>query len=157
MSYFQDDWYISGDTAYQDDDDYFWFQGRDDDMIKSAAERVSPFEIENVLMSHPSVAEAGVIGKPHDLYGAIIKAFVLLKPGVEGTSDLELMLIAHVRKTLATHELPREIEFVNMLPKTRSGKIMRRVLRAREMGQEAGDLSTLDMEMNPDKGKKLKE
>lgn len=155
-SYFQNEWYISGDTAYQDEDGYFWFQGRDDDMIKSAAERVSPFEIESTLLSHPAVAEVGVIGKPHELYGAIIKAFVLLKPGVEGTSDLELALITHARKTLAIHELPREIEFVSMLPKTRSGKIMRRVLRAREMGEEAGDISTLDTEMNPDKVTKSK-
>jgi len=149
-SYFEHGWYISGDTAYQDADDYFWFQGRDDDMIKSAAERISPFEIESVLIAHPAVAEAGVIGKPHDLYGAIVKAFVLLKPGISGDDELRRSLMCHVKENLAVHEVPREIEFVQKLPKTRSGKIMRRVLRAMEMNMDTGDLSTLDAEMNPD-------
>jgi acetyl-CoA synthetase len=152
-SYFQNEWYISGDTAYQDDDGYFWFQGRDDDMIKSAAERISPFEIENTLVSHPKVAEAGVIGKAHDLYGNIIKAFVLVKPGTAPDNNLKNELVKYVREHLAAHEVPREIEFVEKLPKTRSGKIMRRVLRAREMNLDTGDLSTLDAEMNPTKDK----
>lgn len=149
-SYFEKGWYISGDIAYEDEDGYFWFQGRDDDMIKSAAERISPFEIENALVSHRKVAEAGVIGKAHDLYGSIVKAFVMVKPGVVADENLKSELTEHVRSVLAAHEVPREIEFVDKLPKTRSGKIMRRVLRAKESGQNAGDLSTMDTEMNPD-------
>ncbi len=148
-AYFKNKWYISGDTAYQDNDGYFWFQGRQDDMIKSAAERISPFEIESVLVAHPGVAEAGVIGKPDKIFGQIVKAFVLLKPGVRPTSALKRALVRHVREKLASFEVPREIEFVKKLPKTRSGKIMRRVLRARETNTEAGDLSTMDVEMNP--------
>lgn len=149
-TYFEKGWYISGDTAYQDSDGYFWFQGREDDMIKSAAERISPFEIESALVAHPKVAEAGVIGKPHDLYGNIIKAFILLKSGVVAHDELKVDIMRHVRETLAAHEVPREIDFVEKLPKTKSGKIMRRVLRAREMGLPTGDLSTLDAEMNPE-------
>ena len=118
-------------------------------MIKSAAERVSPFEIESVLMEHPLVAEAGVIGKPHELYGNIIKAFVLLKSNAAPDDQLKVELMKHIRSKLSVHEVPREIEFVEKLPKTRSGKIMRRVLRARETGLDSGDLSTLDVEMNP--------
>lgn len=147
--YFQNNWYISGDIAYQDKDGYFWFQGRDDDMIKSAAERISPFEIESTLLSHPAVAEAGVIGKPDEIFGHIIKAFVMLKPGKRASNKLKSDLINHVKEKLAVHQAPREVEFVKKLPKTKSGKIMRRVLRSREMNMEAGDLSTLDIEMNP--------
>lgn len=148
QNYFQGQWYISGDTAYKDKDGYFWFQGREDDMIKSAAERIGPFEIESVLVSHPSVAEAGVIGKPDEVFGQIIKAFVLLKPGIEASGLLKSELTSFVRDKLAAHEVPREIEFVTSLPKTKSGKIMRRVLRAREMHVDEGDLSTLDAEMD---------
>ncbi len=148
-SYFENDWYISGDAAYEDAEGYFWFQGRDDDMIKSAAERISPFEIESVLVAHPAVAEAGVIGKPHDLYGTIVKAFVLLRQGMTGSDELKLELMRHVKVKLSVHEVPREIEFVEKLPKTKSGKIMRRVLRARENQAESGDTSTMDVEMNP--------
>ena len=150
-AYFQDGWYISGDTAYKDEEGYFWFQGREDDMIKSAAERISPFEIESVLVSHPQVAEAGVIGKPDAIFGQIIKAFILLKPGVSSSPALKSELTAFVREKLAAHEVPREIEFVDKLPKTKSGKIMRRVLRAKETNSDSGDLSTLDAEMNPNK------
>ena len=149
-AYFKNKWYNSGDTAYQDNDGYFWFKGREDDMIKSAAERISPFEIESVLVSHPGVAEAGVIGKPDRIFGQIVKAFVLLKPGFAPTNSLKRSLVRHVRKRLATFEVPREIEFVKKLPKTRSGKIMRRVLRSWETNTEAGDLSTMDVEMNPE-------
>lgn len=148
-SYFENGWYISGDAAYRDEEGYFWFRGREDDMIKSAAERISPFEIESILISHPAVAEAAVIGKPHDLYGSIVKAFVILKAGFSNNSQLETDIARHVKQHLSVHEVPREIEFVASLPKTRSGKIMRRVLRAREMNLDAGDLSTMDVEMNP--------
>lgn len=147
--YFQEGWYISGDVAYQDQEGYFWFQGREDDMIKSAAERISPFEIESVLVSHPKVAEAGVIGKPDEIFGHVVKAFILLKPGIAGSNELKNELIVFVRDQLAAHEVPREIEFVEQLPKTRSGKIMRRVLRSKETNAAMGDVSTLDTEMNP--------
>jgi acetyl-CoA synthetase len=148
-AYFKKGWYISGDVAYKDKDGYFWFQGREDDMIKSAAERISPFEIESTLVTHPSVAEAGVIGVPDEVFGSIIKAFVMLKPGIEESGKLKTELIRHVKEHLATHEVPRQIEFVKKLPKTKSGKIMRRVLRSQETHTDTGDLSTLDVEMNP--------
>ncbi len=147
--YFQNGWYISGDSAYQDADGYFWFQGREDDIIKSAGERISPFEIESFLVAHPKVAEAAVIGKPDQLFGSIIKAFIMLKPGVSGTDQLKTELTAYVRDKLASHVAPREIEFVDKLPKTKSGKIMRRILRSQESNSPLGDFSTLDAEMNP--------
>lgn len=148
-SYFEQGWYISGDMAYQDADGYFWFQGREDDMIKSAGERISPFEIESMLVSHLAVAEAGVIAKPHPLLGNIIKAFVILKPGFEAKDALKEEIMKYVKDHLAVHEVPRELDFVVSLPKTRSGKIMRRVLRAKELNLPTGDLSTMDAEMNP--------
>lgn len=147
-SYFEKGWYISGDMAFKDKDGYFWFQGREDDMIKSAGERISPFEIENVLVSHPAVAEAGVIGKSDVIYGSIVKAFIILKSGTLADDGLKSELASYVRTRLSAHETPREIEFVDNLPKTKSGKIMRRVLRSREIGDEVDDLSTLDGEMN---------
>lgn len=147
-SYFEKGWYISGDMAFKDKDGYFWFQGREDDMIKSAGERISPFEIENVLVSHHAVAEAGVIGKPDVIYGSIVKAFIILKSGTLADDGLKSELAGYIRTRLSAHEVPREIEFVDNLPKTKSGKIMRRVLRSREAGDGAGDLSTLDKEMN---------
>lgn len=150
-SYFEKGWYISGDTAYMDKDGYFWFTGREDDMIKSAGERLSPFEIESALVSHPTVAEAGVIGKPHEMFGNVVKAFVLLKPGNTPSEELKKEFSTRVKEHTAAHLRADEIEFVTSLPKTKSGKIMRRVLRAREMGQAEGDLSTLDAEMNPEK------
>jgi acetyl-CoA synthetase len=149
-SYFEKDWYISGDMAYQDKDGYFWFLGREDDMIKSAAERMGPFEIENALVSHPAVAEAGVIGKPDPIYGSIIKAFIILKKDVKPDDALKKDLVKHVRTLISKHAVPREISFVHKLPKTKSGKIMRRVLRAEEANMHAGDLSTMDVEMNPE-------
>jgi acetyl-CoA synthetase len=143
-SYFKGGWYISGDLAYKDKDGYFWFVGRADDVIKTAGERVGPFEVESALVSHPSVAEAGVIGKPDPLRGEIIKAFVALKPGEKETEELKKRLQNHVKTHLAGHAYPREIEFVASLPKTRSGKIVRRLLKARELGLPVGDTSTLE-------------
>jgi acetyl-CoA synthetase len=143
-SYFKDGWYISGDRAKKDKDGYFWFIGRADDVIKTAGERVGPFEVESALVEHPSVVEAGVIGKPDELRGEIIKAFVVLKPGIEGSDQLKEELQQHVKKQLAGHAYPREIEFIDKLPKTRSGKIMRRILKAKELGQPIGDTSTLE-------------
>jgi acetyl-CoA synthetase len=137
-------WYISGDKAKVDADGYFWFIGRADDVIKTSGERVGPFEVESALVEHPSVVEAGVIGKPDEVRGEIIKAFVVLKPGIQGTDELKTELSEFVKKHLAGHAYPREIEFIDKLPKTRSGKIMRRILKAKELGQPIGDTSTLE-------------
>jgi len=138
------EWYISGDLAYKDKDGYFWFVGRADDVIKTAGERVGPFEVESALVSHPAVAEAGVIGKPDPIRGEIIKAFVALKPSWEASEALKEKLKKHVKTYLAGHAYPREIEFVESLPKTRSGKIVRRFLKAKELGLPVGDTSTLE-------------
>ena len=143
-SYFSQGWYISGDRAYKDEDGYFWFVGRADDVIKTMGERVGPFEVESALVTHPHVVEAGVIGKPDKLRGEIIKAFVVLMEGIEESEKLIEELKQHVKKTLAGHAYPREIEFIKKLPKTRSGKIMRRVLKAKELGLPEGDTSTLE-------------
>lgn len=143
-SYFEHGWYISGDRGWKDKDGYFWFVGRADDVIKTAGERVGPFEVESALVEHPSVIEAGVIGKPDKLRGEIIKAFVVLKPGVKQSDKLKADLSEFVKKHLAGHAYPREIEFIDKLPKTRSGKIMRRILKAKELGLPIGDTSTLE-------------
>ncbi len=143
-SYFISEWYISGDRAYKDKDGYFWFIGRMDDVIKTMGERVGPFEVESSLVECEEVVEAGVIGKPDELRGEIIKAFVVLKPGTKESEELKEKLKKHVKEHLAGHAYPREIEFINHLPKTRSGKIMRRVLKAKELGLPIGDTSTLE-------------
>lgn len=142
--YIKDGWYISGDKAYRDEDGYFWFIGRADDVIKTGGERVGPFEVESALVEHPAIAEAGVIGKPDMMRGEIIKAFVVLDPGNQPADELAEEIKLFVKKRLAGHAYPREIEFTNSLPKTQSGKIMRRVLKARELGLPVGDLSTLE-------------
>ncbi|MFQ5451934.1 MAG: acetate--CoA ligase [Candidatus Paceibacterota bacterium] len=136
--------YITGDLAYKDNDGYIWFVGRDDDVIKTAGERVGPFEVESALVSHPDIIEAGVIGKPDQIRGSIIKAFIVLKKGVEDSEAKRKEISQYVKKNLAGHAYPREIEVMDRLPKTRSGKIVRRVLKARELGQEVGDTSTLE-------------
>ena len=143
-SYFKNGWYFSGDRAKKDADGYYWFIGRADDVIKTSGERVGPFEVESSLVEHPSVVEAGVIGKPDPERGEIIKAFIVLKPGIKGTDALKEELAQHVKKHLAGHAYPREVEFIDKLPKTRSGKIMRRILKAKELGQPIGDTSTLE-------------
>lgn len=137
-------WYISGDSAYVDDEGYFWFQGRVDDVINTSGERVGPFEVESKLVEHPAVAEAGVIGKPDPLRGEIIKAFVSLRHGYQWSDELAQEIRDFVKKGLAAHAAPREFEVKDKLPKTRSGKIMRRVLKAWELGLPVGDLSTLE-------------
>lgn len=142
--YFKGDWFISGDRALKDKDGYFFFIGRSDDIIKTSGERVGPFEIESVLVEHHAIAEAGVIGKPDPLRGEIIKAFVTLREGYKETPELVEDLKAFVKKKLAGHAYPREIAFVDSLPKTKSGKIMRRVLKAKEMGLPIGDTSTME-------------
>ncbi|MEK4648635.1 acetate--CoA ligase [Exiguobacterium sp. FSL W8-0210] len=143
-SYFFKGWYVSGDSAYMDDEGYFWFQGRVDDVIMTAGERVGPFEVESRLVEHPAVAEAGVIGKPDPVRGEIIKAFIALRDGYEPTEELKQEIQAFVKEGLAAHAAPREIDFRDKLPKTRSGKIMRRVLKAWELNLETGDLSTME-------------
>jgi acetyl-CoA synthetase len=140
----QTTWYLTGDRAYQDRAGYFWFIGRADDVIKTSGERVGPFEVESALVAHPKVIEAGVIGKPDPVRGEIIKAFVVLNPGEKGSNKLIEELQQYVKKQLAGHAYPREIEFIDKLPKTRSGKIVRRILKAKELGQEIGDTSTLE-------------
>lgn len=137
-------WYLTGDLAYRDADGYFWFQGRVDDMIKKAGERLGPFEVENKLIEHPAVLEVGVIGKPDPLWGEIIKAFVVLRPGFVWSVQLESELKEFVEQRLGQHLVPREIEIRNSLPRTKSGKVMRRVLKAMELGLPFGDLSTMD-------------
>jgi len=143
-SYFVNGWYISGDLAFKDEDGYYWFVGRADDVIKTSGERVGPFEVESSLIEHPGVIEAGVIGKPDAVRGEIIKAFVVLKPGTRPSEGLKDELQKYVKTHLAGHAYPREIEFIDKLPKTRSGKIMRRLLKAKELGLPTGDTSTLE-------------
>jgi acetyl-CoA synthetase len=142
--YFRNGWYYTGDTAQIDKDGYYWYVGRADDVIKTSGERVGPFEVESALIEHPAVAEAGVIGKPDELRGNIIKAFVVLTPGYSDSPQLKEDIQKFVKTKLAGHAFPREIEIVKTLPKTRSGKIMRRLLRARELGLPIGDTSTLE-------------
>jgi acetyl-CoA synthetase/medium-chain acyl-CoA synthetase len=129
---FRGNWYITGDRAYRDEDGYLWFVGRADDVIISAAYRIGPFEVESALVEHPAVVEAAVIGKPDPQRGEIVKAFVTLAPGYQPSSDLVQELQNHVKSVTAPYKYPREIEFVDELPKTISGKIRRVELRERE-------------------------
>jgi acetyl-CoA synthetase len=145
---FADGWYLSGDLARVDEDGWFWFVGRADDVIKSAGHLIGPFEVESVLLEHPAVAEAGVIGKPDPVAGDVVKAFVALRPGHAPSDALRRELIGHARARLGPAVAPRELDFAEDLPKTRSGKIMRRLLRARELGLPEGDLSTLDVSVS---------
>jgi len=139
-------WYLSGDLARRDADGYFWFVGRGDDVIKSAGHLIGPFEVESTLMEHPAVAEAGVIGKPDPVSGEVVKAFVTLRAGYEPDDELRLDLLGFARRRLGAAVAPREIAFDQHLPHTRSGKIMRRLLKARELGLPEGDVSTLEAE-----------
>ena len=136
--------YLSGDLVKRDADGYLWFVGRADDVIKASGHLIGPFEVENVLTDHPAVAEAAVIGKPDPTYGAIVKAFVTLKTGYTADDDLRRDLMGHARKRLGAAVAPKEIDFVDSLPHTRSGKIMRRLLKARELGLPEGDTSTVE-------------
>ena len=137
-------WYVSGDLARRDEDGYFWFVGRGDDVIKSAGHLIGPFEVESVLMEHPAVVEAGVIGIPDVVAGEVVKAYVVLHQGVDSTDDLRLELIGFARKRLGAAIAPRDIAFVAHLPHTQSGKIVRRVLKQRALGLPEGDTSTLE-------------
>ncbi len=141
---FAGDLYLTGDLAKRDAEGYLWFVGRADDVIKSAGHLIGPFEVESALMEHPAVAESGVIGKPDPMVGEVVKAFVSLKPGHEPSEALKLELLGHARKRLGAAVAPKEIAFLAVLPRTRSGKIMRRLLKARELGLPEGDLSTLE-------------
>jgi acetyl-CoA synthetase len=141
---FAGEWYLTGDLARRDAEGWFWFVGRADDVIKSAGHLIGPFEVESVLMEHPAVVEAGVIGKPDPVVGEVVKAFVALRPGFEPGEALRRELLGHARKRLGAVVAPKEIDFRANLPKTRSGKIMRRLLKAREIGLPEGDISTLE-------------
>ena len=141
---FAEGWYLTGDLAKRDADGYYWFVGRADDVIKSAGHLIGPFEVESALMEHPAVAEAGVIGKPDPMVGEMVKAFVSLKKDFLPSENLRMELLAHARRRLGAAVAPKEIEFAATLPRTRSGKIMRRLLKARELGLPEGDTSTLE-------------
>jgi acetyl-CoA synthetase len=141
---FHGEWYLTGDSAKKDADGYYWFVGRADDIIKTSGHMVGPFEVESALMEHPAVAEAAVIGKPDPLIGELVKAFIVLKPDQEPNDATRMDITAHARKKLGPAVAPKEIAFIENLPKTRSGKILRRLLKARELGLPEGDLSTLE-------------
>jgi acetyl-CoA synthetase len=138
-------WYLTGDVARRDADGWLWFVGRADDVIKSAGHLIGPFEVESALMEHPAVVEAGVIGVPDPIAGEVVKAFVTLAAGFEPDEDLRLELLGFGRSRLGAAVAPRAIAFDQHLPKTKSGKIMRRLLKARELGLPEGDLSTLEL------------
>jgi acetyl-CoA synthetase len=129
-SFINDEWYITGDSAFMDEDGYFWFQGRVDDVIMTSGERVGPFDVEAKLLEHEAIDEAGVIGIPDPVEGEVIKAYIVLKERFDPSSELEEDIKSFVRKGLAAYASPKEIEFKDTLPKTRSGKIMRSVLKS---------------------------
>jgi len=143
---FAGEWYLSGDLAKQDEDGYFWFIGRSNDLIKSSGHLIGPFEVESVLMEHPAVAEAAVIGVPDEMAAEVVKAYVTLNPNFTFDISTSKSIMAHARKKLGPSVAPRQLEERQSLPKTRSGKIMRRLLRARELGLPEGDISTLEHE-----------
>ncbi len=143
-SKFKNGWYLTGDRSTIDKDGYFWFIGRDDDVINTGGHLVSPFEVESALLEHEAVAESAVVSKPDDINMEVVKAFVTLHPGYEPDKDLELKIMNFIRKKLSPLAMPQDIEYVESLPKTRSGKIMRRLLHAQEWGEEIGDISTLE-------------
>ncbi len=141
---FRNGWYLTGDRSSIDSEGYFWFAGRDDDIINTAGHLVSPFEVESALLEHEAVAESAVVSKPDPVNMEVVKAFITLKPGFRGDQDTELNIMNFIRKKLSPLAMPQEIEFIASLPKTRSGKIMRRMLHAKEWGKEIGDTSTLE-------------
>ncbi|MEA3494981.1 MAG: acetate--CoA ligase [Bacteroidota bacterium] len=143
-SKFKNGWYIPGDKSTIDKDGYFWFIGRDDDVINTGGHLVSPFEVESALLEHESIAESAVVAKPDDVNMEVVKAFVTLNDGFDPSDELELKIMNFIRKKLSPLAMPQEIEYIDKLPKTRSGKIMRRLLHAKEWGEEIGDTSTLE-------------
>ncbi|MGB9104900.1 MAG: acetate--CoA ligase [Terriglobales bacterium] len=140
---FKNGWYVCGDRASVDADGYFWFMGRDDDVINTGGHLVGPFEIESALLEHPAVHESAAVAKPDPVNMEVVKAYVTLKRGYEPSADLELEIMNRIRKRLSPLAMPQEIEFVDSLPKTRSGKIVRRILRCKEFHEPVGDLSTV--------------
>jgi acetyl-CoA synthetase len=145
---FVDGWYLTGDLVRRDADGYFWFVSRADDVIQSAGHLISPFEVESALVAHPAVAEAGVVGLPDEVVGEVVTAFVAVNDGVSVDESLRRDLMAHARRRLGPSVAPRSIEFQADLPKTRSGKSMRRLLKARALGLDEGDTSTLERPTN---------
>jgi len=143
-TYEKQGWYLTGDSARKDEDGYFWIIGRNDDVIKVSGYRLGTAEVESGLVSHPAVAEAAAIGVPDEVRGNVIYAYCILKAGQTGSPDLVDQLKDHIRHEIGPIAVPSKIEFVSALPKTRSGKIMRRVLKARATGAPEGDLSTLE-------------
>ncbi len=141
---FVNGWYLSGDRSTIDNEGYYWFIGRDDDVINTGGHLVSPFEVESALLEHPAVGESAVTSKPDEINMEVVKAFITLKPGFTPSPDLELDIMNFIRKKLSPLAMPQAVEFMDKLPKTRSGKIMRRVLHAKEWGEEIGDISTLE-------------
>lgn len=141
---FKGEWYVTGDLAKKDTDGYFWFVGRADDIIKTSGHMVGPFEVESALMEHPAVAEAAIIGIPDPLIGELVKAFIVLESGIDADEKTKLDIKGFSRKKLGPAVAPKEITFVDGLPKTKSGKILRRLLKARELGLPEGDTSTLE-------------
>ena len=141
---FRNEWYITGDRARCDENGYYWFCGREDDVIKTSGHMVGPFEVESALMDHTDVAEAAVIGKPDPVIGEMVKAFIILKPGIIPNDETRQRILAFVRTKSGAALAPKEIEFVSSIPKTKSGKILRRLLKSRELGLPEGDLSTLE-------------
>ena len=145
QKHFRSGWYLTGDLAMRDADGYFWFVGRADDLIKSAGHLIGPFEVESALTEHPAIAEAAVIGLPDEMAGEIVKAFVALKPGIAPSEEIRKDILGFARKRLGPAVAPKLLDFTDNLPKTRSGKIMRRLLKARELGLPEGDISTLEV------------
>ena len=143
LAKFKNGWYLCGDRASIDSDGYFWFMGRDDDVINTGGHLVGPFEIESALLEHPAVAESAAVAKPDPVNMEVVKAFVTLKKGFKPSDDLELEIMNRIRKRLSPLAMPQEIEFVETLPKTRSGKIVRRILRCKEFNEPVGDISTI--------------
>jgi acetyl-CoA synthetase len=141
---FVNGWYLTGDKATIDKDGYFWFIGRDDDVINTGGHLISPFEVESALLEHASVGESAVVSKPDEINMEVVKAFITLKPGYTPNKDLELEIMNFIRKKLSPFAMPQAVEFVDKLPKTRSGKIMRRLLHAKEWNEEIGDISSLE-------------
>ena len=141
---FVNGWYLTGDKASVDNDGYFWFVGRNDDVINTAGHLVSPFEVESALLEHSAIAESAVVAKPDEINMEVVKAFITLNPGFSPTKELELEIMNFIRKKLSALAMPQEIEYMEKLPKTRSGKIMRRLLHAKEWGKNIGDISSLE-------------
>jgi len=142
---FRHGWYMTGDTAFRDVDGYYWFQGRSDDVINTAGHLVSPFEVESALLEVEGIAESGVIGAPDDLHWEKVVAYVAMRNGFEWNSDLELTARLHISNRVSTMATPQAFVVLDHIPKTKSGKIMRRLLRAQYMGTDVGDVSTLDL------------